>query len=339
MKLRMAAALLLVTAAAYADTSIPPLDDIPSILSATDKAAFGARKTALEGELRDFQQAGNAFNAKPAESQTDQEFGALQTQQAAYISTATAFNSDLTNAWANRVRDLMVESVATRDWTRDEKDRARDLLTKLDEDGDSTSSASVRKTWKDIQGRRANGTFAKEAAGGTGPGLPGSGNQTIHEDCAVFALANAAGVPYGVAAARATKVISDGAWRTDAERADATRTIEEGGLMGGEVILVAEALGTATLVPSTSFAKTLSAGQPVLVNLYPYNGSLRSGHETVLTKTFKHGTETWFEMIDSNEKGSRQRLYLSEKELGLLLKENGVSLARHEKSTPALLRK
>jgi hypothetical protein len=102
--------------------------------------------------------------------------------------------------------------------------------------------------------------------------------------------------------------------------------------------MLAEAFGQAEVVPSSDFAKTLKGGSPVLVNVVPKGGDLRSGHEVVLIKTFQHSGEAWYVMMDSNQ-GPQQRLFLSAKELNTLLKENGVAFHPEPGTTPKLLRK
>lgn len=339
MRFFLAIFLIIFSAFVYADTKIPALDDIPSILADADKIKFDQQKQTLKGDLVEFQTAGSVFNAKTAEEQTDEEFNTLGAQRANYISAVIAFNQSLLDARFDRIVETMLAAVQNAPWESEEKERAEKALKSLDIDGDAATSADIQNIWKAVQARRGQEVLASEAAQGQGPGLPGAGNQTIHKDCVIFALANAAGVPYGVAAARAAEFIRDGQWRPESERMNPQQAIEDHGLMGGEVILVAEAFGQAAIVPSWEFESTLQAGRPVMVNLVPYSGAMRSGHEVVLTKTFKHAGETWFEMIDSNEKDSEQRLYLNEKELGMMLKENGVSFQPETDRTAKLLRK
>jgi hypothetical protein len=140
-----------------------------------------------------------------------------------------------------------------------------------------------------------------------------------------------------VVAARATELIRQGEWRHADERADPQKAIEQRGLMGGEVVMLAEAFGRADVVPFSDFAKTLREGRPVLVNVMPRNGDARFGHEVVLTKTFQHRGETWYVMMDSSQ-GPQERLFLSAKELNTMLKENGVAFRPEPGTTPKLLR-
>jgi hypothetical protein len=220
-------------------------------------------------------------------------------------------------------------------WSADERARLDKALNKLAADGDGTSEQS-RRVWQDVLARGQESNFAQEASQGDGPGFPGAGQQS-HNDCAIFALANASGQPYGVVAARAAKLIGEGEWRDATERANPQKVIEQKGLIGGEVVMLAEALGQVNVVASTDFAKTLKGGRPVMVSVVPVNGDFRDGHEVVLTKAFQHDGETWYEMMDSNQ-GAQRRLYMSAKELTTMQKENGVAFRPESKTAPKLLR-
>lgn len=222
------------------------------------------------------------------------------------------------------------------DWTPDERKRLDLALRKLGFDGDQkVTDVQVRQAWQDVLARGQTPELARLAAVGDGPGLHGAGQQTKYEDCAVFALASAAGLPYGVVAARAAELVAAGEWRTPGERAAPQKTIEQDGLVGGEVILLAEVFGEVEVVGSKDFAATLRGGRPVMVNVVPPGGEFTGGHQVVLAKVFQRGDQTWYEMIDSNQ-GPLRRLYLSAAELDVLLQENGVSF-RPEKGTKAPL--
>ena len=220
-------------------------------------------------------------------------------------------------------------------WSADEQARLDKALNNLVSDGDGTSAQS-RQAWQNVLARGQGEGFAREASQGVGPGFPGAGTQS-YQDCAVFALANASGLPYGVVAARATELIRQGEWRDAAERANPQKVIEQKGLIGGEVIMLAEALGQAEVVTRTDFAKTLKEGRPVMVSVVPADGDFRNGHEVVLTKVFQRGGETWYEMMDSNQ-GPQRRLYVSAKELTTIQKENGVAFRPEPGTTTKLLR-
>lgn len=223
-------------------------------------------------------------------------------------------------------------------WSAEEQQRLDTALNSLGSDGGPATSGQIMQAWRAVLARARNDDIARKAALGDGPGFAGAGEQTRHQDCAVFALANAAGLPYGVAAARAAELIRQGEWRNADERADPQKTIEKNGLTGGEVIMLAEAFGQAEVVRSADFAKVLKEGRPLLVNLVPANGNVFGGHEVVLTKTFQHAGETWYEMMDSHQ-GPVRRLYLSATELSTMLQENGVAYRPEPGMTPMLLRK
>ncbi len=223
-------------------------------------------------------------------------------------------------------------------WSADKLARLDTALHKLSFDGDpNATGAQVRGAWQDMIARGQDADLVREASQGGGLGFPGAGTQTENNDCTVFALANATGLPYGVVAARATELIRQGNWRMADERANPQAMIEKHGLNGGEVVLLAEVFGQAEVVPSSGFAKTVNAGRPVMINVVPADGNLKNGHEVVLTKTFQHRGETWFEMMDSNQ-GPQRRLFLSSKELNTMLQENGVAFRRNPGTTPQLLR-
>jgi len=223
-------------------------------------------------------------------------------------------------------------------WSSEEQARLDKALNDLASDGDPATSDQIVQAWRAVLTRGQKEDLARLAAQGDGQGFPGAGQQTRHQDCAVFALANAAGLPYGVAAARAAELIRQGEWRKADERANPQQTIEKKGLTGGEVIMLAEAFGQVEVVRSADFAKVLKEGRPLLVNVVPANGNVSGGHQVVLTKTFQHAGETWYEMMDSNQ-GPLRRLYISNKELNTILQENGVAFRPEPGMTPMLLRK
>ena len=99
--------------------------------------------------------------------------------------------------------------------------------------------------------------------------------------------------------------------------------------------MLAVAFGDAKVVPSTQFAGALADNQPVIIGVMPPQGGL--GHEVVLTKTFQHNGQTWYEMMDSNQ-GPTRRLYLTQGELGTIQLDKGIVYRPEQKTTPALLR-
>jgi len=226
-------------------------------------------------------------------------------------------------------------------WSAEEQTRLARELNALDADG--TPGTTVRQgyeAWANMQAREKDPALAREAAKVGGVGFPGAGKQSTN-DCTIFALANAAGLPYSVAAARATKLISEAEWRDPAERANPESVFEKG-LNGQEVIMLAEAFGQAQVVPSSAFAATLNNGRPILLAVVltqkqESNKYSQGYHEVVLTKTFQHEGETWFEMMDSNQPAT-VRHYLTAKELGVIMFENGVAFRPDPRTTPKLFR-
>lgn len=224
--------------------------------------------------------------------------------------------------------------------TAKEQVRLKDGLNSLDLVGAGAYEPErITESWANIEARMSSGEVAREAARGDGPGLAGVGTQIGQNDCAIFALATVSGQPYGVVAARATKLISEGEWRSASDRSSPQRAISQKGLNGGEVVLLAEAFGRADIVKPTEFVQTLKAGRPVMVSVVPSNGDINNGHQVVLAKTFQRGVETWYEVIDST-RGPMRRLYMSATELNFLIKENGIAYRPEPKpgTTPDLLR-
>jgi len=325
---------------------IPALRAVPSNLPGELQTKLAQERESLDKELKAFLADAEAFNAKPAEAQTDDEYARLQARRNQYIIKAEAFNRDVDKAVETFKNDLAAvraktikafNALAKRlGWSAKKLASLDKALNKLDITIPGTST-QIRHTWQDIITRGQDSELAREASQGVGLGFPGAGTQTVNNDCAVFALANAAGLPYGVVATRATELIHQGDWREASDRANPQSAIERKGLTGGEVVMLAECFGQAEVVSSSDFAKTLNAGRPVMVNVVPPGGNLDSGHEVVLTKTFQHGGETWFEMMDSYQ-GPQRRLFLSSKELNAILQEKGVAYRPEPGMTPKLLR-
>jgi len=184
----------------------------------------------------------------------------------------------------------------------------------------------VNAIWKAMAARNGDADLTRLAAAAKGFSATGAGTQGNKEDCAVFAVANAAGVPYGAVAAMATKFVGEGKWRRAEERDDPQKTIEEVGLNGGEVLLLAEYYGMARVLARDEFDAALNASDPVMINIYPADNSLLRGHQVVLTKTFKDGSVRWYEAMDSN-RGPIAKMFIRADELTALLKEPGIAYA------------
>ncbi len=273
---------------------------------------------------------------------------ALEATMTLHVRNSEAFNKELERMRAPSAQGCGVDGACTIDamialarrlgWSGDDQARLTRSLQALAVDfAPNATEASIRSAWSDILERDGSGGIAAAADRGEGPGFPGAGTQASFQDCAIFAIANATGVPYSVVANRATRLMRDGTWRSAHERADPQHTIETGGLNGGEVIMIAQALGRARVVEVADFAAALKAGSRVLVNVVPRNGDRRLGHEVVLTKTFRHGEQTWYELMDSTQ-GPLRRLYVSHRELNIIHRENGVAYRPEPGQSPALLR-
>lgn len=337
-------------AATLATDKAPEIAGIPAGLPADQVSALQKHLADLAVLRSAFVAAMEDYNHAPRtgivvgsaqEANLNRQIEAVNQARAAYISAVKKFNQEVAKAGtAERLRYIQMMSDYTHrlDWSKEKKDRVDVALNKLAADGDeNATSGMVRDVWSHIFARDSDKDLAAAAAQGDGPGFPGAGTQS-HEDCAVFALANAAGVPYGLVAASATDLIKHAEWRSAADRSAPEQTFSRRGLNGGEVIIMAETLGQVTVVTSTDFPKTLQAGHRILISVVPSDGDVDSAHQVVLAKTFTHGGETWYAVKDSNQAPDKFH-YLNAKELNTILWENGVMFQPEPNRTPVLLRK
>lgn len=320
---------------------IPALAEVPNQLPEPERKAFGQRRGDLEAAFQAFKERSGPFNRKAAKDQSDADFAAIMAQRNRYIAAATRYNEDLAlrvaAAERRRVIQAMNGFVGHLDWDAKKKARVAAALEALGADGDpSATSAQARETWRQVLARGGSRDLPLAAAGGQGANLSGAGTQS-HQDCAVFALANATGRPYGVVAAQATDLIAKAPWREAKERAAPEQTLARRGLNGGEVILLAEAFGRVDVKPRSDFPAILKAGHPVLINVVSADGDWDSGHEVVLSRTFQHEGETWYQMLDSNRPVA-EPLYLSHRELSIILQEMGVIFRPEPGSIPQSLK-
>jgi hypothetical protein len=235
---------------------------------------------------------------------------------------------------ALRTVDSILALAAKMGWTEAEHERLRKAFDSLG-DVPAPDAGKARNAWSDIMLESREREAAARAASPVGPDISASGTQS-HDDCAVYALASATGLRYKDVANRAAVFIRQGDWRSAAERVDASGTVLKG-LNGGEVVLLAESFGQAEVAPSTEFARHLSEGRPVLLNVVPPSGNVGSGHQVVLSRTYASGGKTWFEMIDSNTETWRRR-HLTLEELILIAQERGIVYRSPEQAVPMLLR-
>lgn len=340
------AAVLFTVTLVYA--GIPAMPEIPLTLPEDIREPLIAKRQPLALRKLSLIEEGNALNQSCANvKKGSSQHKSCLTKQEQYNAEVQVLRDDLDKLAddidvaiaAHRTRIIKSMNALARQlgWSADEQVRLDNALNSLDSDGDPATSAQIVQAWDDVLARGTNGVVAKAAAEGAGPGFPGASEQTRYQDCAVFALANVAGLPYGVAAARAAKLIGEGEWHDAATRANPQSVIEQHGLTGGEVVMLAEAFGQVEVVRSSDFAKTLKEGRPLLVNVVPEDGNVYGGHEVVLTKVFQHAGENWYEMIDSNQ-GPQRRLYLSAREMNTILQENGVAFRPEPGTVPKLFR-
>lgn len=195
----------------------------------------------------------------------------------------------------------------------------------------------VGQTWNRVRRHSTDAEVLRSAAAARGVDLFSSGWQSgTYTDCTIFALASVSGRPYGWVAAEANELIRQATWRPDGERNSPGRVFTEtGGLMGGEVAILTERLGRIEVIRPDGFAATIRAGRPVLVSLAVSN---EDEHQVVLSRTFNHRGQTWYEMIDSTADTRGQRRFISDAELRGVMMENGIAYQADENATVRPLR-
>lgn len=238
---------------------------------------------------------------------------------------------------AERLIRQMKELAVKMGWPPDECKRVAMALDRLGAlELKETPRARIEALWRACDARRGDAALLEALARAGGAGPVGRGRQTVHNDCVLFAVSQASGVPYGLVSNRAAEIVRRAEWRGAADRKDPSAALTRG-LNGGELVLLVESLGRAEVVKSAAFAKVLEDGKPVLVNVTPPGGE-GGGHQVVLTKTFRHGGKTWFVMRESN-RGLDELVFLQAEELESLLGEAGGIVFRSDPGrTPTLLR-
>jgi hypothetical protein len=336
---------------------IPGLVELPADVTASN-GDLARRRAALEQERARLHSQIEALNARcgsvavgsaaEAACQTDQ--AALLAALRQHVQQSNDFNAAAQAATpANPAQPTPaldgeslrvingIEALARRQgWSSERLARLDANLRALDFGDPTATPEQIRETWREILGRSGDAELAREASADGGLGFAAAGTQA-HNDCAIFALANATGRPYGWVAASAAELIRQGEWRTADERAHPQNAIESGGLNGGEVVMLAEVLGEAEITPSSRFADVLAHGRQVVVGVAPYDGENAVGHEIVLDKAFQHGGETWYVIIDSN-RGPMERLFARASEVNVLLRDNGIAFSPDPGGSPRLLR-
>ena len=243
---------------------------------------------------------------------------------------------------AQIVTDGLEDLAAQRGWSSAKRASLAAALGNLNLPKDYIDTAGRPVSWDTIVARSDDAQLAREAAAGIGPTLWTAGEQTRYADCALYALAVAAGRPYGVVAALATQVIGEESWRTNPPNSPPLtpqQVIEQSGLNGGEMIFIAQSLGQVNVVTPDAFDRTLQAGHPIMADVTTSTDLQHPDlHEVVVTKAFTHDGAPWYELVDSYQQGALRPLYLSETELHSVLWENGVAYSPDPGRTPALLR-
>ncbi len=345
------------TAFGASQAPLPPITVPPTAILVVDaenqkiKTDLDDRYTALHARWTEWKRRADSFNLTYANrkfSKGSPEALAGASEQAwltealrAYKIDAAQFAADCDDLRIDRAKSMALMANFAKNQPMGEA-KARDahaMMKALKLDGNRTlSNHDIAAVWKTIEARDGDAAFAREAAAGQGPALFGSDTAQSFNDCTIFALASATGRPYGVIAAQATQMLGAATWRGEADRDHPQAVIERHGLNGDEVILLTASFGQAKLVASDQFAPTLQSGQPVLacINLVSDDKKHLFQHQVVLSRTFQHASETWFEMIDSNL-GNNRRRHLSHTELRVL-EENGVAYQPDEGRTIKLLR-
>jgi hypothetical protein len=316
--------------------SVPAIMDVPKNVPATWRERLEAERASLAKEREEIREKAAAHNKRCVDVDAETPLASsciasqteLQNRILAYGGRVRKYNEHATQA-------AVIRFAEEQGWDADELKRIKTALDKLPAKLDDVLQDDIFEVWGNIHSRSQQGRFAQMASLGAGPVLVSSGEQAGFNDCAVFALANTTGRPYGVVASVAAEILRGAAWRTTGERDNPQHTIETTGLNGGEVILLAEAFGQVKVVTDQEFVNVLEGGDAIMVNVVPEE--LGSGHETVISKTFEYDGATWFEMMDSRE-GQLRRLYLTEKELKTIILENGIVFYPDSKTVPKLLR-
>jgi hypothetical protein len=337
---------------------IPPLATIPPNIAAVQPALVSARddlqkqRNGLRDEVMMLNADCSAVDTRNEEKikKCTHEKWDLQGALNKHIGKSTAFNLVVAHEVAthnvNRA-PLDIRVIAALDALAKRWNWSAEKLTHLDQalndlSGYHFDCASVGWTddcnvyranvWRSITARAGDAALAQEAAQGEGPGFnwASSGQQTALRDCTIFALANATGRPYGWVAAQAAEIIRNNEARDATDRANPQSAIETYGVMAGEVVMLAEALGEAKVIESADFARTLREGSRILLGV-------RGPHEVVLSRSFQHNNQTWYEMVESYQEPTK-RLYLSAAELDAVRLGNGVAWHAEPGRTPQLLR-
>lgn len=188
--------------------------------------------------------------------------------------------------------------------------------------------------------------LAAAARKGQGRDLIAAGYQSGN-DCAVFALANAANLPYGVAATRTTNLLETAPWRSPEERKNPASALASGagkGLNGVEVAILAQSFGDARAVDATKIAAELVAGRAVTTTIDVPGGRSVGSHQVAVTRIFQNAGATYYEVLDSNASPSKcpacrnSRTFWLKQELDAVMNSDGIVVTPKEGTVVKALR-
>jgi len=316
--------------------SVPSIMAVPESLPVSQREELSVERVRLMEARQEIREKTAIHNRQCTGVEENSPFAATCADEQALLQNRIIAYGEEVDNYNERVTIKSMNMLAQKlGWNPEELKRLDRALNELAADLDEVTHEQIDQTWEDVIARSQKEDLVRQASEGNGPGFLGAGEQTSFSDCAIFALANATGRPYGVVAALAAELIREGTWRKAKERENPQNLIETSGLNGGEIIMLAEAFGHAEVIKIKDFAKTLKEGRSVMVNVIPE--SREGAHEIVLTKIFQYGGEAWFEAMDSNQ-GPLRRLYFNEQELSIIILENGVAFRPEPGATPKLLR-
>lgn len=206
-------------------------------------------------------------------------------------------------------------------WAEADRARLDAALTALGPDGtEELTSDKVEFAWSLTISKTDDPDLSKAADAVAGQVRPAVAQQGKN-DCAVAAVATAAGLPYDTVAARAEEILGKAEWLTPYERKAPLEEVSvRGGFNGGETVMLAESLGQVEVVSSGEFAKVVEAGRPVMARVITSSGE---DHEVVLTRAFQYEGKTWFEMADPGSPKARR--FVSQEHLNSILMEKGIA--------------
>lgn len=361
----LALSFMAVSIGAFAQVPPPPVPAASELANTPETLRLKARLDARFADLQNLYDswnsaatsfnsdyAGKSFDEGSAEARAGMDAQSrVQALSGRYQTALAAYQQDLARLArrptihpvlprrAKSVIDGLNAEAARLGWDRTKRDRLDLALRNLDLDKSwDYRPEKMGPTWRAVRLRGSDaGLTADAKASGQSAWPAGAGLQANDKDCALFALANAAERPYGFVAARAAELMRHASWRTAAERSAPEETLTTG-LNGGEVIMLAEILGEARTANPNDFTAALARGRAVMLNVGVGVDHHQEpiGHQVVLTRSFTHAGETWFEVMDSGE-GATGRLYLSEAELHTVMLENGIVYSPEKNTTAGLL--